>query len=69
MSGSPNDLDPKLLQAKWVLGGIEPEEFVKIAISALERGLDGTAALPRPCGRVPPLRSLGRAGALQHDDV
>ena len=35
--------DPKLLQAKWVLGGIEPEEFVEIVVSALQQGFEGTA--------------------------
>jgi hypothetical protein len=43
MSGSRRNLDPELLQARWVLGGIEPEQFVEIAASALEQGFDGTA--------------------------
>jgi hypothetical protein len=43
MSGLGSNLDPKLLQARWVLGGIEPEQFVAIAVSALEQGFDGTA--------------------------
>ena len=38
-----SNLDPELLQARWVLGGIEPEQFVEIAVSALQQGFDGTA--------------------------
>ena len=37
-SGLASSLDPELLQARWVLGGIEPEQFVAIAVSA--RSLD-----------------------------
>jgi hypothetical protein len=56
MSGLGSNLDPELLQARWVLGGIEPEQFVAIAVSALEQGIDGTAlqqlaALSRPTSR------------------
>ena len=43
MDGLPQKLDPEILQARWVLGGIEPARFVEIAISALEQGLDGRA--------------------------
>jgi hypothetical protein len=43
MSRLRSNLDPELLQARWVLGGIEPEQFVEIAVSALEQGFDGTA--------------------------
>jgi hypothetical protein len=43
MSRLESNLDPELLQARWVLGGIEPEQFVAIAVSALEQGFDGTA--------------------------
>jgi len=35
--------DPEVLQARWVLGGVEPTEFVELAISTLEQGLGGTA--------------------------
>jgi hypothetical protein len=56
ISGLGSNLDPELLQARWVLGGIEPEQFVAIAVSALEQGFDGTAlqqlaALSRPTSR------------------
>src|SRR5690349_7810701 len=43
MSGLRSNLDPALLQPRWVLGGIELEQFVEIAVSALEQGFDGTA--------------------------
>ncbi len=43
MSSSGSHLDPELLQARWVLGGIDGEQFVDLAVSALEHGYDGTA--------------------------
>jgi hypothetical protein len=43
MNGLGSNLDPELLQARWVLGGIEPEQLVQIAVSALEQRFDGTA--------------------------
>jgi len=56
MTALGSKLDPELLQARWVLGGIEPEQFVAIAVSALEQGFDGTAlqqlaGLSRPTSR------------------
>jgi hypothetical protein len=33
----------EVFHAKWVIGSIEPEEFVKLAIAALQDGFDGTA--------------------------
>jgi hypothetical protein len=36
-------LDLELLQARWILGGIGPEQLVAAAVEALERGFDGTA--------------------------
>jgi hypothetical protein len=56
MSGLGSNFDAELLQARWVLGGIEPEQFVAIAVSALEQGFDGTAlqqlaGLSRPTSR------------------
>jgi len=38
-----NNLDAELLQARWVLGAINPEQFVELAVSALEHGFCGTA--------------------------
>lgn len=43
MSESEHNLDAQLLQAKWVLGGVEPEQLVQAAVAALEQGFDGTA--------------------------
>jgi len=43
MSRLGSNLDPELLQARWALGGIEPEQLVAIAVSALEQGFHGTA--------------------------
>jgi hypothetical protein len=43
MDGPTNTRDWELVQAKWVLGGIEPKELVELAVSALEHGLNGTA--------------------------
>jgi hypothetical protein len=53
MDGSQNKFDPELLQAQWVLGGIEPEELVEQAILALQQDRDCSAlrqiaALSRP---------------------
>ena len=50
------NIDPELLQARWVLGGIEPEQFVELAVHALEQGFDGIAlqqlaGLSRPTSR------------------
>jgi hypothetical protein len=36
-------LDPELLQARWVMGGIRPEDLVGHAISALQQGFAGIA--------------------------
>ncbi len=38
-----NKFDPELLQIRWVLGGLRPEELPDHAIFALEEGFDGTA--------------------------
>jgi len=61
MGGLRSNLDPELLQARWVLGGIEPEEFVGIAVSALQQGFDGTA-LQQLAGLARP--TLGDLGTL-----
>jgi hypothetical protein len=36
-------IDPELLQARWVLGGIRSDDLPDLAVSALQQGLDGTA--------------------------
>jgi len=43
MTGFEGKLDWEVLQARWILGGIEPREFVDLAIYALQRGFDGPA--------------------------
>ena len=36
-------LDPELLQARWILGGLRPEDLVSHALSALQLGFSGMA--------------------------
>lgn len=43
MTAPGQRVDPQLLQVRWVLGGIRPEELVDQACLALEQGFDGTA--------------------------
>jgi hypothetical protein len=43
MSDSRGNLDIELLQATWILGGMEPDQLVQLAVSALQQGFDGTA--------------------------
>jgi hypothetical protein len=43
MVGSENEFDPKLLQARWLLGSVGPEELTNQAGIALLHGFDGTA--------------------------
>jgi hypothetical protein len=43
MAESRTRLDPQLLQARWVLGGVTADEWVDQAALALEQGFDGTA--------------------------
>src|SRR6266481_924315 len=59
MNGLGSNLDLELLQAKWVLGGIEPEELVELAVSALQHGFGGIA-LEQLAGLSQPIsRDLG----------
>ena len=68
-------LDPQLLQARWVLGGVGPYEWVDQASLALEEGFDGTAlrqlaGLTNPTERdlgLLPDRALAEMG-LDHSD-
>lgn len=55
MAESRAKLDPQLLQARWVLGGVTAEEWVDRAVSALEQGYDGTA-LRQLAGLIGPTR-------------
>jgi hypothetical protein len=43
MPGFEGKLNWEVLQARWILGGIEPQEFVDVAIYALQQGFDGPA--------------------------
>jgi hypothetical protein len=43
MNELKSDLDPELWQARWVLGGINPEQLVELAVSALAHGFHGIA--------------------------
>lgn len=36
-------IDPQLLQARWILGGVRPESLPDLAVMALEQGFDGPA--------------------------
>jgi hypothetical protein len=59
MTGSGNKFDPGLLQARWVLGGLNAEELTDQAVLALEQGFGGTA-LQQLAGLVRPAqRDLG----------
>jgi hypothetical protein len=60
MNSSGTDFDPQLWQARWVLGGVEPDEFVKMAISALENGLYGTALQQIAGLSAPTARDMGK---------
>jgi hypothetical protein len=48
-------LDPELIQARWVLGGLRPENLVSQALSALQQNFSGTA-----------LQQLAGLAALAH---
>lgn len=43
MSTPDQTIDPQLLQVRWVLGSLRPEQLVDQAALALEQGFDGTA--------------------------
>ena len=52
-------LDPALLQARWILGGLRPEDLVSQALSALQQDFSGIA-LQQLAGLVrPTLSDLG----------
>ena len=52
-------IDPELLQARWVLGGVWAGEWVDQAALALEQGFDGTALRQLAGLERPTLRDLG----------
>jgi hypothetical protein len=69
MTAAENKLDPELLQARWVLGGLNPEQMVSQAILALEMGFDGTA-LRQLAGLTPSeQRDLGRLPERAFDEM
>lgn len=43
MVGSKNNFDPELLHARWLLGGVGPDELTNQAEVALTQGFDGPA--------------------------
>jgi hypothetical protein len=59
MPDARNKIDPELLQARWVLGGLAPDELVDQAVLALEQGFDGTALRQLAGLAKPTLRDLG----------
>jgi hypothetical protein len=63
MGESKEHLDVQLLQAKWVLGGVEPEQLVQAAVLALKQGFDGTALRQLAGLSRPASRDLGRLPA------
>jgi hypothetical protein len=69
MSRLGKNLDPELLQARWFLGGIEPEQFVAIAVAALEQGFDGVALRQLAGLSRPTLNDLGTLPARVFADM
>ena len=59
MPDAQNKIDPELLQARWVLGGVTPDELVGQAVVALENGFDGRALRQLAGLTKPTLRDLG----------
>jgi len=60
MTEETKRVDPKLLQARWVLGRVDAEDWVEQAALALDQGFDGTA-LRQLAGLMNPTgRDLGR---------
>jgi len=49
-------LDPELLQVRWILGGLRPEDLVSHALSALQLGFSGVA-LQQLAGLVSPTQA------------
>jgi hypothetical protein len=56
---SKDDLHWELLQARWILGGLEPQEFVDLALRTLQKGFDGPALQQTAALLKPTLRDLG----------
>lgn len=60
MAGFEGKLDWEVLQARWILGGIEPQEFVDLATYALQQGFEGPALQQIAGLSSPTLRDLGK---------
>jgi hypothetical protein len=60
MTGFEGKLNWEVLQARWILGGIEPQEFVDLAIYALQQGFDGPALQQIAGLSNPTSRDLGK---------
>ena len=69
MSGLGSNFDPEILQARWVLGGVDPEQFVEVAVYALEHGFDGTALQQLAGLSQPTSRDLGNLPARVFADM
>lgn len=61
MVDSAKKFDPELLQARWLLGGIIPEELTDPAGSAFLEGFDGHALRQLAGLTQPTLRDLAAA--------
>src|SRR5262249_24326829 len=59
MGEPPSSIDVQLVQAKWVLGGIEPHQLVQAAVSALKHGFHGNALEQLAGLSQPAARDLG----------
>jgi hypothetical protein len=59
MASSDDSFDPSLVQARWLLGGVEPEELVAMAILALQHGYSGSALQQLAGLHKPARRDLG----------
>jgi hypothetical protein len=53
------NFDPKLLQARWVLGRMNGEDVVRMAVMALDQGFDGRALRQLSGLNQPAVRDLG----------
>jgi len=59
----------ELLHARWVLGGMGPDELVQLAVSALQREYDGTALRQLAGLSAPTSRELGTLPARAFADM
>ena len=69
MARLENGFDPELVQAKWVLGGMEPEQLVRLAVLALQNGYDGPTLQQLAGLSQPTLQDLGNLPARLFADM